>query len=657
MLEKQGYGFYIGGDVSLKAKKWIGFNGSWLLEDTPIVKVRCLLQWHNFISGCTGWNLKYWKLWVGWANKMECNSIKVSKYGYNQMSSFDFLRETKTTGYFNNSINGRDWGNQHINDVREMVSGGVFENSVYGAEASFANENSKVKIGKKLMNETFEYAGECGTKVISALDFDTWMSHPENVMTKMPKESVFNINGYLTSNPEHPEGFKYYKNQIQELLKKYPQVDELTAWSRAPNNKFNIKLGTIWMAFCYEDFSRKWKKEFDAILQKNLTIKRGLKGSGLFAFSKIVKALEKAASEVKPELQIGYGSWNFHWLKYADILMPKSFCFRPLYGTVEFEKDFRAKELMVIEEPRNVYPIVWAHHDDFAHIGRPYKSYSNLPNMLISRDLDVLRTIHWTIHSLDLYFTGTAKQLWSSTANQTLKENVDYYVKRRFGTVSEELSTYYFEWMNNGLIFGREISGYFVDLAKNRWKSKLKPWKELVPEVKSRISLLNALTKNKRNNYWDYQYGIEEFYNSFFENQAVFSEAYKLIVKGEINEACKSMSATNPEETIRKFVKAQQNIEFTPGEKALVLSYNTCWVPDFINLKQRLDLELIRVKFTPTKHDPLAQIPGENTYSIDENGKWWICYWKNEVTQNIFLESKEQSALTSNKELKLGLKT
>ena len=538
-----------------------------------------------------------------------------------------------------------------------MIIRGIFENSAYGAEASFANEDSKVKITKKLMNETFEYAEKCGTKVIFALDFDTWMSHAQNVMTKILKKSVFNINRYFTPNPEHPEGFKYYKNQIQKLLKKYPQVDELTAWSRASNNKFNIKLGTIWMAFRYEDFPRKWKKEFDTILQKNLTIKRSLKGSGLFAFSKIVKELEKAGSEVKPELQIGYGSWNFYWLEYADILMLKSVCFRPLDVTVEFEKDFRTKELMAVEETRNVYPIVWVHHDDFAYIGRPYKSYSNLSDIFISRDLDGVGTIHWTTHSLDLYFTGAAKQLWSSIANQTLKENVDDYLKRRLGTVSEELSAYYFEWMNNRLIFGREISGYFVDLGKNHWEPKLKPWKELIPEVKNRIGLLNTVLKNKRNSYWDYQYGIEEFYNSFFENQAVFSEAYKLIVKGEINEARKLMSATNPEDTIRKFVKTQQNIKFISGEKALVLSYNTCWVPGFINLKQRLDLEPIRVKFTPTKHDPLTQIPGENTYSIDENGKWWICYWKNELTQNIFLESKEQSVLTSNKELRLEPKT
>jgi hypothetical protein len=60
LLEKLGCGFYISGDVVPEQEKWPGFD-DWEMEDAPLTGDRFLLDWHNFLSGCTGWNLGNWQ--------------------------------------------------------------------------------------------------------------------------------------------------------------------------------------------------------------------------------------------------------------------------------------------------------------------------------------------------------------------------------------------------------------------------------------------------------------------------------------------------------------------------------------------------------------------------------------------------------------------
>lgn len=656
LLEKQGCGFYIGGDVAPQPKKWNGFAG-WEMEDTPILKDRTLFNWHNFLSGCTGWDAEEWKLWIDQANKMRYNGIMVHAYGNNPMFSYDYLGETKTTGYFNSSINGRDWGNQHINDVRRVIGGDLFDAAVYGAKPSLVEESEKVEAATHLMYDAFEYAEKCGTNVIFALDFDTWMSHPQNIVKKLPKDALFEINGHLTPNPEHPEGYKYYKHQVQELIKKYPQIDELTAWSRGASNKPNANLGTIWMAFPYKQFPTSWKKEYKQKLDQHPHIKDDLMAQGMFAFSKIVFAIKKAAAEVKPGLQIGYGSWTFSWLEQAHAFMPEGVAFRPLDARISFDTEVSKKALQSVGAKRDLYPIVWAHHDDFSYIGRPYAPFTNLTDMVKERKIGGLGIIHWTTHPLDMYFTGTSKQLWQATQNQSLQTTVNEYVQRRFGMEAKALSAYFYEWITKGPIFGRETSDHFIDLGKLHWKSLVKSWDALIPGAEKRIKMLDAVPEAQRNNYWQYQRGMEEFYISFFENHDKFSKAYDFAEEGNVTEAAKLMKGTKPEETVQKFLDAYQHIEYTEGERALVLSLNTRWVPDYNNLKQRLGLASVRIRFSPTMHDPLAQIPGVNTYHVDEKGLWWICLWEHELPGNKFVQDEGKSALQVDGTLNYKLKT
>ncbi len=628
-LEKLGYGFYISGDVVPKPKKWSGYDG-WELEDAPLTGDRFLFNWHNFLSGCTGWNLEDWQKWIDQANKMRYNGIMVHAYGNNPMFSFEYLGKKKLTGYLNNTASGRDWGNQHVSDVRRMVGGEIFDEPVYGAKASFASEENKEKEATALMQQVFQYAEERGTKVIFALDFDTWMSNPRNIIEKLPKEAVFElIGGHLTPNPDHPEGYKYYKQVVKSLVEMYPQIDQLSVWHRRPSETGS--LGTIWMSFDYKTFPESWKTEYKQKLKEHPKILNDQKALGTFAYGKLIAAIQKARDEIKPELAISSGSWRLDYIPYADAMYPKDVPLLPLDWEVGFDTPESKEILANAGKNREIYPIIWAHHDDHRYIGRPYTPWEKLSNMLEERNAKGFGIIHWTTHPLDLYFTSSARQVWEKTANEPLQKTVENYVTTNFGGDTEKLTDYFYQWITSGPMFGRETSDHFVDLGSQNLGHKLESWEKMKEEADKRLKILDEISSVNANTYLQYQKAMEEFYISFFDNQNLFQEAFELARNSEIEKARGVLVKATPDETIQKYVDAIKRIGFTPGEKAIVFSMNTRWKVDFINLKQRLGMEPVRFKFAPTQHDSLAQSPGHFTYFIDEEKEWWYSKGEKEL--------------------------
>jgi len=652
LLEELGSGFYISGEV-IPQKKWTGFEGM-EMKDTPLTGDRIVFNWHNFLSGCTGWNLEDWQLWIDQANKMRYNGIMVHAYGNNPMFTFEHLGERKVSGYLNNTTSGRDWGNQHINDVRRMVGGEIFDGPVFGADASFASEENKEKEAIELMQQVFQYAKDRSNKIIFALDFDTWMANPQNIIQKMPREAVFEIDGFLTPNPDHPAGFEYYKQILVALTELYPQINQLSVWHREPTLR-PTSLGTIWMNFSYDIFPDVWKREYDRKMSENQHLAKNIESSSMFAYGKLIEAIQRARDEVKPELEISSGSWRFfHFIKYADAFFPTDVPLFPLDWEVVFDEPEAIETLAKAGANRDMYPIIWAHHDDHRYIGRPYTPWSNFSDRLRDTNSKGFGIIHWTTHPLDLYFTSSARQVWERTENEPLKTTVENYVATSFGNDHQRLVEYYYDWITTGPMFGRETSNHFVDLGKGH---DLESWEVMAERSKQRLAMLNEMPVVSQNEYLEYQKAMEEFYISFFENQILFRDAFQLAGNNETDKAKELLSQTNPAETIQRYADAHKTIGFTRGEKAMVFSMNTRWKADYLNLRQRLGMEPIRFKFSPTNHDPLAQKPGNRTYWIDQYGNWWGCLWEHELKHCCFSQDTDPPALIVKDHFEIGLTT
>jgi hypothetical protein len=54
-----------------------------------------VFNWHDFLSGCSTWNLPEWKAWTLQSQKQGYNAVMVHAYGNNPMVSFTFHGKTK----------------------------------------------------------------------------------------------------------------------------------------------------------------------------------------------------------------------------------------------------------------------------------------------------------------------------------------------------------------------------------------------------------------------------------------------------------------------------------------------------------------------------------------------------------------------------------
>jgi len=67
--------------------------------DRPLVAERIVFDWHNFLSGCSTWNLEDWQRWTAQSQAMGYNAIMVHAYGNNPMAGFTFQGLPKPVGY------------------------------------------------------------------------------------------------------------------------------------------------------------------------------------------------------------------------------------------------------------------------------------------------------------------------------------------------------------------------------------------------------------------------------------------------------------------------------------------------------------------------------------------------------------------------------
>jgi hypothetical protein len=201
LMEKLGYGFYLSYDAKANPKKELNFT-EWELSDTPLQGERIIFNWHNFLSGCTGWNYEDWCAWIDQSSKMRYNTIMVHAYGNNPMFSFEYKGLKKPIGYLTTSRSGRDWGAQHVNDVRRLPGGEVFSSSILGSEAALVSDPQKGEAATRLMSRVFQHAEEMGMRINFAIDVDTWQSNPKNIIECLPSSCRIRLKEQDIVNPE-----------------------------------------------------------------------------------------------------------------------------------------------------------------------------------------------------------------------------------------------------------------------------------------------------------------------------------------------------------------------------------------------------------------------------------------------------------------------
>ena len=643
LLEKLGCEFYLSFERVPEKDQPFSFE-DWDLSDKPTIEQRIVLNWHNFLSGCTGWDLDDWQFWISQLSKMKFNTIMVHAYGNNPMFQWEFRGEEKPVGYIANTARGRDWGTQHVNDVRRLYGGQIFNEPVWGATCSKVPESQMKDTTTRLMQDVFKYADVHSMDVIFAYDIDRPSTNPEIFLNMLSPESIlYNMEDMPIVNPSTNEGYAYYKSQVEWLLKTYPEIDVMAPWIRGPLMDYhNLDVKNLPLA---------WEEELNKLMADNPSIESKIMAEGTILYAKIVDAFKKALEELDAEhVKLAIGTWTWKSFPVSDLVFDKDIIFIPIDWKVDFNTDKTKQTLQRIKEERQLYPIVWAHHDDYAYIGAPFVPYDNFNQLLEERGAENYGIIHWTTRPLDPYFKSLARQSWENTMDYNVITTASDFSQACFGLQDSTLNQYIYDWLTEGPRFGRETSDRFYDLKVPETfpeGSKINKYQECITEIKEseeRMELLKRVDTTKLDytgrSWYNYFKGSEEFFTLFFTSQKYYIKASEAIKNNDIEKARTFLQDSSKHaEAIKKYTEFIQYPGLNKGEEAMVISLNLRWLPFFTELEQQLGLQPYIVNFGPTSHEPLAQIPGNNTFLFFEDGRIAKTLGEKETTANAVFEN------------------
>lgn len=618
LLEKLGFGFYLSYNTApAPTRAAFSFTG-WELHDAPIAGERLIFNWHNFLSGCSTWNLADWQQWITQAERLRFNTIMVHAYGNNPMFSFSMNGQTKPTGSLTNTRTGRDWGTEDVLDVRKIIGGeGLFNEPVFGADASLVPGKDRVQAATTLMQGVFRFAAERGMGIAFALDIDSVAANPQNVIATLPAsarfETHFESQDLELADPDSKEGYLFYKSEVEQLMKLYPQITQIAVWFRG-DPASALTSGSPWNSLKPEEFPAGWREEYRAAIEAHPALKFDPRAPGMFAMGKVAKAFRKALDETgHAQVTLAAGSWGFGYLPSADAFMPAGTILMPLDARYEFPSDPAQESVRAAGRHRPVVPIVWAQHDDREYAGRSYVPFVGLGSMLQWNNTSGYGVIHWTTRPLDLFFKNVTDQVWTASEDETLDVTAAEMAKRTFGAGAQELGKrYLLDWIFDAPAFGRETTDKFIDLTLDA--------KNETPGAKARLELLKQmqpLTRDAAARDWVGYFEDWELYaRDVFEAQSALQNSQAALKAGDLPLARRDIAAADPEKAIEQYSKTIRHGITSRGEKGILISMNLRWLPYFEAQRQAVGLEPLQIEFAPTFHDALAQQPGAYTFDF-----------------------------------------
>ena len=251
----------------------------------------------------------------------------VHAYGNNPMVSFTFNGKTKPVGYLSTTVKGRDWSTMHVNDVRRLFGGEVFDGPVFGADAAQVPDDQRVAAARELMRDVFAYAPQRGMDVYFAVDVDTVSAQSAGADRDAAGGGAVPVqvqaDGWMgqaagrmwLANPDTPEGYRYYRAQVAALMKAYPQITLLVVWFRQG--------GTPWMELKVAEMPPRWQAEWQAEIARTPEADKLWHAPQMFAIGKIVRAFDRALKELGHErVQLAAGTWDFNFLRAVRPLLP-----------------------------------------------------------------------------------------------------------------------------------------------------------------------------------------------------------------------------------------------------------------------------------------------------------------------------------------------
>jgi len=210
LLEKLGWGFYLGGDAfpgELKGKGKLWLPGD--LDEThrPALAIRGSLPWYNFLNSPTTWDLEDHKFFYDQMAKMKMNFV-----GYHTYDSEPFVTyvENGQHHYGAPVVTSANYGWGTVRGMKTAEfgfgTGDYFDQTEFGSRATTEakDSNDAIRRAQALLQEAFIYAQSRGIKV--CLGFE------------------------LTGDPTDPETRRRLERRLRALVQTYPMLDYVWLW-------------------------------------------------------------------------------------------------------------------------------------------------------------------------------------------------------------------------------------------------------------------------------------------------------------------------------------------------------------------------------------------------------------------------------------------
>ncbi|MDR3229393.1 MAG: hypothetical protein LBT53_08295, partial [Puniceicoccales bacterium] len=579
LLESYGCGFYLTYDTlpAPKKEKWTPPENN--ISDAPLAKERYSFNWHNFLSGCSGWDLAEWKRWIDQCRKMRFNVLMVHAYGNNPMFTFSFRGVQKKSGFLASTAAGRDWGTPHVNDVRRLVGGEFFTAAntgpIFGTPPSLLPREQQPAATQLFMKQVFAYAKAQGMKIAFQLDIDTASAIPSAMLEKLPASAKIKMGKTLRPNPETPDGKDYYKTIFTTLLATYPEINTLVICVRTDPVP---EAGN----FDASAFPETWKQACSAAVKNNPALQNKRRVAAYFWIGKVIKTFQEIARETgHADTPIHLATWNLKpWIDYANAFSPKETAFLPLDYRELFNQSelASAKDLAwlrkIAQSGRRVIPIIWSHHDDGNYIGRPHTPFENFASLLEEAGCESFGIIHWLLRPQSLHFKSHSTQVWKTTKNQPLKETSRIMARHLFGEENETKGgAYFYDWITNGPIFGRETTEFMIGYVNHIFSRKR--YAQIQEGTKNRLQLLQQIKvspdKPNAQKHLEYWRGLEKFNEHFYRAELALQEGVFALKKSRLREVAEIAEDINPDAVIEDFTRYASKLDMTRGDLGLLV--------------------------------------------------------------------------------------
>lgn len=631
ILRRLGWEYLLSGDIAPRPRAEPFDFKAWSIANAPLVRDRALFNWHNFLTSCSTWNLPDWETWMTQGQKMGFNGVIVHAYGNSPLTTFSFNGINKDVGNLSTTVRGRDWGTQHVNDVRRLWGGFVFDGPVFGAEAALVPDDQATPAARALMQGVFRGAKRRGMDIYLAFDIDTISGNPQPMIQSLPVSARFRVTTLRAgteslrlpevwlADPDTPEGFDYYRAQVNALLATYPDVDYLVGWCREARTPLTD--------LTEAEMPESWQRQFRESLKGGAAGRERHIAEQAFAIAKIVRAMQRVLAETgRRDVQIATGSWGFEFLPSLDRVLPPDIKFIALDSQIlndqsQLRDSDSRKAIRDVAEHRPVLPVVWTQHDDGRHLGRPFTPFAEFGSKLLETRSSGFAVIHWLTRPHDLYFLSLGRQVWSATRDERLEETCKVFATGVDPAHGEQFGSYLASWLTDSPMFARETGPRLFDRPMAdvevaalagiaRRQSLLSTAAAQTPAAKTQMAFFQA---------------YENFTVGLLHAEVALEKTRALYRGGKIADARKLLSSTHPETVVQDFARLSADQEITRGEQGLVVSLNLRWLPYFAQMRQILRLEPVRYRFAPTSHDPLAQGLGRSTYYFDPAKTMWLC--------------------------------